>query len=257
MPNAINIVIIEQNPIYRAGLLHVLHEGGFDNCSAISSLDEIDGHAPARSGKALFLADLGSDEETMSAGIEFINRECANALIVIVSDVISDRQLASALRAGADGLVLKFVAPQVLTKSVELVMLGQPVFPLQVLEAMRSYRSAGSVDPIELQSALGRLSKREMEVLKFMCMGNSNKVIARSAGISEATVKVHVKAILRKLGARNRTEAALWAWPHGLSGDAPRPDGGASNAAGGPPDAEFHVIGIHGDPVLSRHHDHR
>ncbi|WP_024586257.1 response regulator transcription factor [Aliihoeflea sp. 2WW] len=244
MLNPTNIVIIEQNEIYRAGLLYVLHQGGFENCSAISSLEELDSHAPAHSGKVLFLAEIGSDEEAISAGIEFINHACPNALIVIVSDFISDRQIATALRAGADGLVFKFVAPQVLTKSVELVLLGQPVFPMQVVEAMQSRRSAGSVDPIELRNALDRLSKREMEVLRYMCMGNANKVIARSAGISEATVKVHVKAILRKLGARNRTEAALWAWPHGLSGDAPRPDrGDASNAAGG-----------HRDPVF--HHDH-
>lgn len=213
------IIIVEPNSIYRAGLLQVMQKSGFVNCIAIASVNEIRPNIPAEFGDILFLADLGSDEESISAGIDFIKETCSSARIVLVSDGISERQLAAAWQAGANGLVLKFVAPEVLTKSVELVLLGQPVFPMQVIEAMRSLRPTGMVNPIELRSALSRLSRREMEVLNYMCMGNANKVIARSAAISEATVKVHVKAILRKLGARNRTEAALWASPHGLVGE--------------------------------------
>jgi two-component system nitrate/nitrite response regulator NarL len=61
------------------------------------------------------------------------------------------------------------------------------------------------------------LSGREVEVIRCLSQGKSNKFIARQWGISEATVKVHVKAILRKIHLSNRTEAALWARDHGLS----------------------------------------
>jgi DNA-binding NarL/FixJ family response regulator len=63
----------------------------------------------------------------------------------------------------------------------------------------------------DVRRALESLSAKEAEVLRHLCLGSANKIIARRFGIAEATVKIHVKAILRKLGARNRTEAAVWA----------------------------------------------
>ena len=64
------------------------------------------------------------------------------------------------------------------------------------------------------------LSRRELQILKCLADGDSNKLIARDLGISDATVKVHVKNILRKISATNRTQAAIWALNSGLAGDA-------------------------------------
>ena len=63
---------------------------------------------------------------------------------------------------------------------------------------------------------------RETQILRFLLSGYSNKAIARQLNIAEATVKVHLKGVLRKVNAANRTQAAIWALSHGLSGEAPQ-----------------------------------
>jgi two-component system nitrate/nitrite response regulator NarL len=65
------------------------------------------------------------------------------------------------------------------------------------------------------------LSDRELEILRWLIMGCPNKVISKRMEISEATVKVHVKAVLRKLRVKNRTQAAIWAANHGMRGRVP------------------------------------
>jgi two-component system nitrate/nitrite response regulator NarL len=105
-----------------------------------------------------------------------------------------------------------------LIRSLELVMLGEIVLPPSlVLSAMEdlSYRGGylgGCLNEQEGCDLKGRkLSNRESEILLCMKEGAPNKLIARKLNLSEATVKVHVKAILKKIGAMNRTQAALWA----------------------------------------------
>lgn len=212
MDHSATVIIVESNPIYREGLLEVMQQAGFRGCLAFSSTAEIKAGLPKEN--LLVLADLGSDPELITGGMELIYRICPNAQIVLLADALDERRLAEALKAGVAGLVLKFVVPEVLVKSIELVLLGQQVFPAQILQALQLRRVKSEPDRPDVRSALKSLSIREADVLEYMCMGDANKVIAHRMGIAEATVKVHVKAILRKLGARNRTEAALRARPH-------------------------------------------
>ena len=109
-------------------------------------------------------------------------------------------------------------------KSLDLVMLGETVFPSIILDLVR--RQAASPEPEVAESqpiiaAIGdeepvpkQLSVRETVILRCLMQGDSNKLIARKFDIAEATVKVHVKAILRKIQAKNRTQAAIWAASH-------------------------------------------
>jgi two-component system nitrate/nitrite response regulator NarL len=112
-----------------------------------------------------------------------------------------------------DGFVLRTVDAQALPKALELVLLGERVILGMVREMTvpaRAQQSSGSFD-------MPHLSPREQDVLRSLSCGSSNKVIARDMGLSESTVKVHVKGILRKLNARNRTEAAVWARTNGFA----------------------------------------
>ena len=127
--------------------------------------------------------------------------------------------------AGTDSVVLTSTAGNALLKALELVLLGQRVYPAGLFQSTPAPESIYDADCRALLPAcddmpdngaesrfpngLRQLSERELQVVNLLCNGSPNKIIARQLGITESTVKVHVKAILRKTHARNRTEAAL------------------------------------------------
>lgn len=131
------------------------------------------------------------------------------------------RQVQLAFRLSVSAYLLKRINFVTLVKSLELVMLGESLFPADVL--MEIGKEHGVDIQVEKEviayspppSSSGRgLSAREMQILKCLIQGDSNKVIARRLQIGEATVKVHIKAILRKIRVQNRTQAAIWAVNH-------------------------------------------
>ena len=96
-------------------------------------------------------------------------------------------------------------------QSLDLVVSGERIFPSRIKDPTTVARA--DTDKASLPSSL---SVRELEILRHLASGQANKVIANDLRITEATVKVHVKGILRKIGATNRTQAAMWAIHNGL-----------------------------------------
>ena len=132
-------------------------------------------------------------------------------IVVLASDLTVDA-LREAMNAGADGFLMKEVSPEALLQSLELVMLGEKVFPTNLAAMLLDLTSA----PTPLNSLRG-LSSREQEILQPLVTGASNKLIAIRLGITEATVKVHLKTLLRKIDVNNRTQAAIWAMNNGFT----------------------------------------
>lgn len=126
-----------------------------------------------------------------------------------------DLQLAS-IRAEADGTLHSDISATALVESLALVMAGERVYPAFLLQEMLSRPSAGQTAPAERDQAdpTRLLSQTERRVLTHLMTGSSNKEIARVLGISESTVKVHVRRICRLTGSNNRTQAAMWAHQH-------------------------------------------
>ena len=133
--------------------------------------------------------------------------------------------MALAFRAGAHGYFVN-VSCDAFIRSIELMAMGGTVFPPAFLSFaldIKSDRGTKAPLPDENERAIfvatedtvAQLSPREKSVLRCMIEGDSNKNIARKIDIADATVKVHVKAILRKLQVQNRTQAAIWAKNHG------------------------------------------
>ncbi|SEL69540.1 two-component system, NarL family, nitrate/nitrite response regulator NarL [Atopomonas hussainii] len=126
-------------------------------------------------------------------------------LLFTVSDAEED--VRAALRHGADGYLLKDMEPEQLIQQVRDALNGDlvvsPTLTRVLAQALR--------DPQPAQSHAVDLTDRERQVLKMIAGGNSNKMIGRKLGITEGTVKVHVKNLLHKLGLRSRVEAAVWA----------------------------------------------
>jgi two-component system nitrate/nitrite response regulator NarL len=144
-------------------------------------------------------------------GIETLKRlrqvgYSGKVLLFTVSD--AEKDVRDALRYGADGYLLKDMEPEKLIQQVREALHGElvisPGLTRVLAQALREPQAANQVE----------LTEREQQVLRMIAGGNSNKMIGRKLGITEGTVKVHVKNLLHKLGLRSRVEAAVWAMSH-------------------------------------------
>ena len=203
-----SILIIDDHPLFRKGLMQL-----------IQSADEFDIVGEASGGKdgiALALAlhpdmillDLNMKDMN---GIEVLTRLKsadidARIIMLTVSDHAED--LVAALRAGADGYLLKDMEPEDLLANIRSAGLGRMTLNDKLTGMLARALSEGS-RPKSLNEA--GLTEQEGNILEHLSTGKSNKLIAHELGITEGTVKVHVKHLLKKLNLKSRVEAALWA----------------------------------------------
>jgi two-component system, NarL family, nitrate/nitrite response regulator NarL len=142
--------------------------------------------------------------------------------IVVMADHFELDTLMSAREAGADGILLTTIDHHILVRSLELVMLGEVVVSSALTREIliHACHDAAGQPPSRMAAKklpdpkCHKLSSRETEILHCLTEGSPNKVIARKLNLCEATVKVHIKSILRKIGVFNRTQAAIWATDH-------------------------------------------
>ncbi|MFC9426963.1 response regulator [Streptomyces sp. NPDC056987] len=149
-------------------------------------------------------------------GIEALRRlrDLGNpARVLIVTSFTEQRTVVPALRAGASGYVYKDIDPEALAGAIRSVHAGHVLLQPEVAGALLAQD-----DPATGQGRGTSLTEREREVLTLIADGRSNREIARALVLSEKTVKTHVSNILMKLDLSDRTQAALWAVRHGVTG---------------------------------------
>lgn len=137
----------------------------------------------------------------------------SKAKLVVIVGRLRLAVLVRAMQVGADAFLTEDISGLALVQSLELVAAGERVLP----GALGEFIAREGIHPLfrEQSPDIG-LSPRESDILKRLAQGQSNKVIANALRISESTVKGCVKAILKKIAARNRTQAAVWALNEGL-----------------------------------------
>jgi two-component system nitrate/nitrite response regulator NarL len=179
----------------------------------------------------LFIIDTSLYPNGMTDAIRSLKEQHPSARIVMLAEGFNLDGMRSAFQAGADGYCLATTGCEALIKYLDLVMLGEFVFPsaaflsaLSSLDDLPDVQGQGSATPMTAlhmsqslevkDSPVRTLSSREAEILQCLMQGAPNKVIARRLEVAEATVKVHIKAILRKIRVANRTQAAMWAVNH-------------------------------------------
>jgi two-component system nitrate/nitrite response regulator NarL len=178
----------------------------------------------------LFIIDGSDTPDHIIAAARMVKDQYPDARIAVIADSFELSFIKLARSAGVEGFCLSTSEREVLTKSFELVMLGETVLPTSLMTLLVDMASArAELEPQE-EAAVGaefsdprlrKLSSRENEILQCLTEGTPNKVIARKLDVAEATVKVHIKAILRKIGAANRTQAAMWATTHRVTNTEP------------------------------------
>ncbi|KAA0583466.1 response regulator transcription factor [Azospirillum sp. B21] len=216
--DAINVFLIDANKLFREGMKRLFEGTPFNVVGEAGSLRE--GLTALGSGTTpdLILIDLpsGADEEVEA--MRTLREGHPSIRIVILTNDLETRRLSAALGAGAGGYLLKDIACEALMQSLKLVMMGEKVFPTHLAELLVNGRTEDM--GAELPTRRKGLSQREVQILRCLLNGNSNKMIANHLSITEATVKVHLKSLLRKINASNRTQAAIWALNNGIGDQA-------------------------------------
>jgi DNA-binding NarL/FixJ family response regulator len=150
------------------------------------------------------LMDLRMPDMNGIDAIAAIRREAPNARIIVLSTYAGDVQVATALRAGASGYLLKNLVRSELLDTIRAVHAGKRRVPPELATEIAEHVADDA------------LTEREIEILKRVAAGKSNKLIALDLNISEATVKTHMKSILPKLDASDRTHAVTIAFKRGI-----------------------------------------
>ena len=226
--SAIRVVICDPEQLFREGLRLILSGAGLEIRHAASCLSEWHGEAD------IVIWGVGgmTDISAKLAQLQAMRARYPTMRFVVVVGTASAQLVRQLATAGADAVLSRDISGNVLHRALDLVMLGQQLFPAAVLEVSDEpapARPSLTVNPVpgtpgtplledvpELRSHLP-FSGREAQILRCLVNGSSNKLIARELAITEATVKVHIKGLLRKIGASNRTQAAIWSLANGFS----------------------------------------
>ncbi|MFS2010665.1 LuxR C-terminal-related transcriptional regulator [Azospirillum sp. CT11-132] len=210
----INVFLIDANKLFREGMKRLFEGTPFNVVGEAGSLREGLSALGTGTNPDLILIDLpsGADEEVDA--MRTLRENHPSIKVVILTNDLETRRLSAALSAGAGGYLLKDIACEALMQSLKLVMMGEKVFPTHLAELLVNGRTEDM--GAELPTRRKGLSQREVQILRCLLNGNSNKMIANHLNITEATVKVHLKSLLRKINASNRTQAAIWALNNGI-----------------------------------------
>ena len=209
------VLIVDDHPLFRRGVVQLLalepsievvgEAGDFDTALRLAREMEPD----------VTLLDLNLKSRDGLQILSALKDEDPSRRVVMLTVSDAPEDLVASIRAGADGYLLKDTEPEALLERLREVLDGKTVvseaLSQQLALALR-HDTAATANPRDVRS----LTEREHAVLCCLAEGQANKSIARNLGITEGTVKVHVKHLLKKLAFRSRVEAAVWATQHGI-----------------------------------------
>ena len=207
------VLLIDDHTLFRLGLKGLLERSGIDVAAAST------GENGLRLARELqpdvILLDMRMPNMDGLEVLKALREQGVNSPITMLTTSTDENDLVRTLRSGAQGYLLKDMDPKDLVAALQKIKDGETVVAPQLADTLaRALQKKPTVsNPI---TPLSELTPREREIISHLAEGQSNKAIARDLGISDGTVKLHVKAILRKLNVRSRVEAAVIAVEQGL-----------------------------------------
>lgn len=208
-PNLTTILIIDDHPLFRKGVKNLLSMNPQFSVTGEAASGE-EGISKAVSLKPdLILLDIDMKGINGIDTLKLLKRENLPSKIVMLTVSNHENNVFDALRIGADGYLLKDMEPEDILEKIVQAADGHTVISEQLTTLLAKSIREDHATPHSQEEA--QLTKREIEILRYVMDGMSNKVIARQLGISDGTVKVHMKHILKKLQLKTRVEAAIWA----------------------------------------------
>ena len=208
------VLIIDDHALFRVGLKGLLEQRNIEVVGAAA--DGAEGIKLAEQlNPDIILLDLRMPDMGGLEVLPKLREKHPSTPVVILTTSNEEKDLIKALRTGAQGYLLKDMEPDELVGALRDIEKGKNVVAQDLTDALaRMVQGETSLE--DNDGPFSTLTPREHEILCLLAEGQSNKLIARNLGISDGTVKLHVKAILRKLGIHSRVEAAVIAVEQGL-----------------------------------------
>jgi DNA-binding NarL/FixJ family response regulator len=221
----VKVLVVDDHTLFRKGIVNLLQQQ--------SGIDVVGEAKDGREGIALakqllpdvILMDVQMPGCNGIQATEAIREELPDTRIIMLTVSEQDEDLFAAIKAGARGYLLKSVEPDHLLKAIDLLMKGEAVIPHNMASKLLTEFSVMAKQPVSKADSSGDfqpLTNREKEILQTLSGGATNKEIGNALNISEHTVKIHLKNILKKLHVNNRIQAAVYAHQQGLIPDAPK-----------------------------------
>jgi DNA-binding NarL/FixJ family response regulator len=209
----IRVLLVDDHAIWRGGVRSMLEDTEFEVVGEASSgreaVEQVKNLSPQ-----LVLLDIRMAGGDGLDALQTIKAQSPKTAVVMLTTYDNPTYMARAVAGGAAGYLLKGVEQEELIASLRRVVEGELLLSTQDLA-----RSLRGIDPASpgAQDLIQPLTDRELEVLRLVATGLSNREIAPLLFISESTVKTHVEHIIAKLGVSDRVQAAVWAARHGLT----------------------------------------
>jgi DNA-binding NarL/FixJ family response regulator len=200
----IRVLVVDDHPVIRDGLGQII--SGENDMEVVGQADNgrVALSLVSQTDPQIIIMDLSMPEMGGLEAMAEIHKIRPEVRFIVFSVFKGEEDIHRALKAGASGYLFKVVQRAELVAAIRMVAAGHPYLPLQVAERLRFRHPADE------------LSTREFDVLSGIASGRTNRAIGEELGISEGTVKAHVNKILTKLGAKDRTQAVVFAFERGI-----------------------------------------
>jgi len=211
---SLNVLLIDDHTLFREGLEGLLSRRNINILAAVG-----DGQEGLKLAGELnpdvILLDMRMPEMDGMEVLRQLRKSGFTNPVVMLTTSSDERDLVESLRSGAQGYLLKDMEPDQLVLALRDIVAGKTVVAPDLAPVLARVVQGDTIATTD-ENPFSKLTPRENEILVLLAEGQSNKVIARNLGISDGTVKLHVKSILRKLGVHSRVEAAVMAVEEGL-----------------------------------------
>jgi two-component system nitrate/nitrite response regulator NarL len=232
----VSTVIVGARALLRDGLASLLQRSAYKVSAGVARASELANVRIAAANRILVILLVNGDDENLeeaAGSIRQLRSMFPDSRVVVLAETSSIVDIQQILTLAPDGYMVNLGSRDILLKALELMALNQQVFVMKqplppsigsdCMEAHRPKSFAETLARADTEPECGaastsndpQFSRREQQVLAYLAQGKSNKVIARLCKITEPTVKLHLTAILRKIHAQNRTQAAVWAVVNG------------------------------------------
>ena len=209
------VLMIDDHALFRMGLSELLERRGIEVVAAVGDCEKgiqwVEEYTPD-----VVLLDMRMPAMNGLEVLRELTRRQVGMPVVMLTTSRDESDVVNALQNGARGYLLKDMEPDELITALNDIVAGKTVVAPELAIVLAKAVQGEVATATPSHRALAELTPRELEILCHLAEGQSNKVIARNLGISDGTVKLHVKAILRKLGVHSRVEAAVIAVEHGV-----------------------------------------
>lgn len=208
MGHVMRVLLIDDHALFRIGLSELLQRRGIEVVAALG--DGIEGiQKVVDTQPDVVLLDMRMPQMTGLEVLRELKRRRQSMPVVILTTSRDETDVIDALQGGAQGYLLKDMEPDDLIDSLTDIVRGKTIVANELTMVLARALRGDEPETASAATVIDNLTPREREILCLLADGQSNKLIARNLGISDGTVKLHVKAILRKLKIHSRVEAAV------------------------------------------------